>query len=438
MPTLAEAFTTLGAGIEPFDELNDFANADSPNLLGLEDTFVQSLEGNYVDRTGVRNVLDLVAAALTPESVRGVVDKSLLEIGAIIDSPNVETGNVQAVFRDIHDYMVANSETIQEREYTLDTTPNADGGNTFTGSILRLTVDENGTVIQDIHTETKTARCIEDQSTNAQKHEEEWEFYGETAERNYLLVDGSGNRHRRRIRAPSARDSLVINASFSQFGGAVGTGNLESLVGWTAETDISANAEISTSVYYRDFPGDSTPASLFITADEKISQTLADVRNISLDPSTPYWLQVAVRPTTGTSGGNIIIEMGGVSRTVALTGLSANAWNIVGILSAPGANCWFANFNEADLDISIEIENLAGGTGVYVDDVLFVPFSRFDAHWYLVVPSAATHTPPKRLDKFTWSDSLSAHGKIQYWAGFRAGYGYLPSTTGTPTYADPS
>ena len=62
-----------------------------------------------------------------------------------------------------------------------------------------------------------------------------------------------------------------------------------------------------------------------------------------------------------------------------------------------------------------------------------------DGTYWAIRGNAATHTPWLVDDQLAITDTggAPATAKIQYWL-WRTGLGYLPSTTGTPTFSDPA
>ncbi len=434
-PTWAEVWAPIANAVEILDELDNFCNTNSPNLLGLIDDYVQSLEGDYVTGGlgGIGAIRAALSGTLSPASCRALLEPSIREAGRLIAAPETD---IPAIMSRLYDYMITNSKTLNRREFVYGS-PSAGGSNVGNGTIIRCTVDEEDQPIEATHAELRTAKCVRD-ARQVDEHQEEFEFYGVEAEPDYCQVLGSGQAKKVIIRATDAVEveRYLGNPSFSDFAGTVDSaGNTTSITHWTS-SDIT-KTDVVTAQTYRDYVGDPGPRAVHFTADVTLSQIVQDTIRARLSPNNPYWLQVAVFPTTGTSGGNIVIRMGATSRTVALAGLNLNAWNIVSIIATPDKSCWLEEFNEADLDIKLEIESLAGGTGIYVDDVIFAPFKRFNNLWYLVVPNAAVNTPWLRDDIFTFTDSIAADSKIQTWL-WRAGLGYLPSVAGgTETEADP-
>jgi hypothetical protein len=103
-----------------------------------------------------------------------------------------------------------------------------------------------------------------------------------------------------------------------------------------------------------------------------------------------------------------------------------------------GQACWYKNFAQTDLQVQIDWTRTSGT--LLIDDVLLVPGTPFDGSWYWAIPnSAASYTPHRVLDEFTWADNATAStGKIQVW-NWRAFNRYLPHSNGSSiTFSDPS
>ncbi len=436
-PTWAECWTQLRNTVKMLNELDKFCNSNSPNWISLEDTTVQSLEGDYAPQllSALRAKRASISSILSPESIKAMLIPIIREMGKFIGAPERDAG---ALMRRIYDYMIDQSpdDTLNSREITY-ATPAAAGSNTGNGTIRRLTVDEEGYNMEAQHTEAITAECVADMNST-DEHEEVWQFRGVEQEKDFLSVAGSGVV--RLLKARSARDSakLLGNPSFSQYSGTAAAAGSEStpteITNWTAGT--IGNFRMSVDIQYRDFISTSASTSVRFTTNDSLSQAIVSERRTRLDPDTPYWLQCAVYRESNCDG-NLTISLGSVTRTIAMSTLTNSAWNVVTILTTPNENCWYKNFKEADLDIQIELASRTTGT-LYVDDVLLLPWDYFAGSYYLILPAAASNTPWLLDDKFTWTDSESTRGIIQYWL-WRAGLGYLPSATGAAeTIADPS
>ena len=416
-PTWAEAWIQFGNAAKILDALSTTA----ATVITLEDTLVQATEGDQAAAklSAVRSLRQKLSSILSPSAVRELLEPHIRDMAKVISAPERD---IPSIMQRIRDYQKTNDKDINQRTFTHGT-PSA-GSNTGNGTILRLLVDEDGNQISASHAELRTARCVLDAS-QTELEEEVFEFHGVDAEPDFLTVLGSGENGKRRISMLSARDSerMISNPSFSSDTAAAPA---TVLTGWTVGSAIG-NFDISTAQTYRGFPGDSTQRSLKVDASDTIAQVLADVVGPTLRTRVPYWLQVAVYKPTGVTG-NVILRLGATNRTVALSTLTNDAWSIVTIedTSSPLTQAlYLKQFNEASLDVKLEVTSLSGGS-VYLDDVIVAPFSRFDNLWYLVVPAAAAHAAWLRDDVFTFTDSISGDAINSKWL-WRGGFGWVRS-----------
>ena len=222
----------------------------------------------------------------------------------------------------------------------------------------------------------------------------------------------------------SADDSLLINPSFSDYSGTAAVPT--EITGWTPGT--IGDFDIDTTNYYRAATLEATPAALVFTATDNISQALS-VKGTTLDPFTPYYLQLAYNRQVNGDAGTLEIHLGAQSSSVVLA--AQTGWNILRL--AIGTKNWFKNFNENSLDVNI-IWTRTGGTGLLIDDVVFAPYTNYDGAWVCPVGGA---TPFLRRDIGTFTDTETG-AIIARWI-WRAFGRYLPGASGgAETEADPT
>lgn len=427
-PTRAEVQSQWSNAVALLKATKNFGISNSPNWIGLEDTAIQSLESELSDeiasaifarRTDLQNVLANSSDLQRPHLKSYAVH--------ILRSP--ELTDPQLILNRLYQDFIDNTLRVNSRQFTFGT-PSAITG-TGNGVIFRLTKDENNFDLEAQHPDLKTAECIRDQNSGASKFEEVFEIRGQTPGKDALAVSGSGLVAE--IRAVSARDSQLLNPSFSTFVGTSGTPT--TITNWTSSITVSGNytMEQLTANVYRGFPGDTTPTALRIKATATLSQKIS-LRGYSVDPAIPHVLQLAYNREIGSATGTLLVRMGNVNTSVAIS--AQTGWNILRVPSSFGQNNWFKNFDEQDLDISIEWTRTAGD--IIIDDVLFVQMTKFDGSWYVILPDTSTSTPFLRGDKSTWSDTAANENGIQYWL-WRGFDRYLPSATGgSVTFADPT
>lgn len=440
-PTWDEAWAQTKATINQLQKLSNFCGVDSPNWLGLEDTLIQALEGEYIQGVlnGAKADRAALSAILSPASVARRLTPHLFELARVAGIPERDPTTILPKLRD---YMVANNLSVQERNINFPSI-SAGGGNVGNGLIRRLVKDKDAMEIEGLFMEAKTAICRLDQN-QVQKHAEVFEFRGVEAEQDYLKVLGSGmiSSVAATHAGASGSQRFLQNPSFETYTGTAPTAGTPStpssatqLTGWTITTIANSRVLLDTPSPYRGYPGDgvASGSSLYavrFTDNNKIVQTPGLTVKPVWDPATPYWMQVAVYKESNCDG-NIILRFGATSRTVAMSGLNNAAWNVVGLLL--DEDLFYLSAKEADFSVEVELASRTTGSCV-IDDVIISPFVNVDGSWYIVVGGS---TPFLYNDSFTWTDALTAgDGVVQYW-WWRAGWGYLPASS-SPTITDPS
>lgn len=434
-PTFAEVWTQTKHPIHWLQELDELANADTDNLIGIEDALQAVLEGDFIG--GMLGALQARRAAvsqlLTPAAVAALLTPALVELGKVIGSP---ARDVATLMRDLREYMTDSSESINASTVSLGsiTTP---GGTK--GTLYRISVDEDGNLLTGLtHIEAKKLVCVQDQN-QVDKHREVFEYRGTEAERDLLNVVGSGIVLRLQAATSQETETFLGNPTFSSFAGTTPTAGTPStpttttqLTNWTLTTAANARVGIDTPTPYRDLVG-VTGQWLRFTDNNKITQLIAETKRATLVPGIPYLLQVAVRRENSCDG-NLKIKMGSQTRTIAMSTFTNDTWTVATWLATQNETAFYKNFQADSLEVSIELESRTTGE-VVIDDVILVPYQRIDGIWYALVGG---ETAFLRDDEFTWADTLSARGVVEYWFCRRSGFGQLPSNTGgTETITDP-
>jgi len=434
--------------VDILEQTRNFGDGTLAGSTNLFDVLEKSLEGEYTPEglaIAVSRFRSLVSGALSSGSALEFLEPILREYVALISTPGKGYTDINQMARALYEHFAYNGGipiTVASRTITFDTSitsTTVQGGSIVgSGTATRLTEDSYGYDIEDCHVETKILRCVQDQNSGTDEHAELFEMLGEAASRDSLLRGdsnyGSGisGQFITSVHCGTGEGgSLLRNSSFSTYN-ASGSPKFD---GWT-ETAGSANIAQVISNFFRSQPGASTDVALQITGGSgqvKLSQTLANMRVNQLDRNTPYYLQAMVNPTVGTaSGGSFLLHLGSKSTTTTIASLSAG-WNR--IIIAADSNTWFRNFNQDGFTVAVEWDASSSSGTLLVDDVILVPYTRIDGTWWTVVGGA---TPWKLDDTLEWTDTGGAAGTgtLQWW-WWVAGLGYLPSTTGTPTIADP-
>jgi len=424
-PSRAEVETQWKNSVKLLHEARLFGSVNAQNWVTLQDTLDQSVESDYAAAilSSVARSRSYLAALLSNDNAANQLLPHLRSYCRhIANTP--EASDAQSMADRLIQYMRDNAFTVNAREFTFGS-PAAGGGIVGTGAILRLNVDDYGFSIESQHADAKTAKCKFDQASGTAKHEEIFEFRGQSPGQDGLQLSGSGKM--KYIASLSARQSLLSNPSFSQIGGTYAAPT--SLTGWTSSITVDSTGYTLDPVnYYRDFKGDSIPYALNIKLTASLHQHLS-LLSTSLRSDVPYMLQVAWNRQVGAATGTLVARMGAVNNNVVVAAQAG--WQLLRVPVAFGSNNWYRAFKENDLDISLEWTRTAGE--LLIDDVLLVPATSFDGSWYWVLGGA---TPFSYDDYFTWTDT-EVGSILQYW--FWRAYGrYLPAVTGAAeTWTDP-
>lgn len=426
-PTFAECQAQIKRLCYLLHLVRDRAEITSTTLATQIDTIQQAVEGDFTadELDAVEAFRSRYASLMTSEVVSSLLTPELLHIAKVRSWPDTDP---VAILSRLYEYMDANSLSVNSRNITFGSVT-AGGSNVGNGTINRLTKDENDFPIEATTVEVKTFECRQDANTQTEKGEEVFEVRGTAANKDGLETAGSGVLGT--LRAMSCRDTAQIlqNPSFTTYTGT--TSVPTTIAGWTPITTPSsyANLEIDTTNYYRLYPGETTGASLKIkTTTDGVSQALS-VLGSKLSPVKPYYAQIAWNRSVGSFSGTLRLSVG--ATTVSVVAAAQSGWQVLRLALDQGL--WARNFNEADLDIKIEITAFTSGY-VLVDDLILVPMEQIDGCWYTIVGGS---TPFLRNDTFTFTDSGGTDAIIQYWLW--RGYGmYLPSNNaGSETWTDP-
>jgi hypothetical protein len=333
----------------------------------------------------------------------------------VINAENISDsdGMIDRIYR----YMVDNTLTVQSRNFTFGT-PAAGGSNAGNGAYTRLNKDEWNFSIENQHVDAKTARCLFDQNSGTGIGEEIFEVYGQSPGPDGLQLSGSGAK--KLIAALSARNSLLSNTSFDQFGGTAAAPT--DITSWVSSLAVnSTNYTFDGTNYYRKFQG-TTPYALNMLATGTLTQKLSAF-NTKMRPDVPYLLQLAYNRAVNSAAGTLQTSMGSQTNSVVLA--AQVGWNLLTVPSTIGTNCWFKNFNQQDLQLQISWTR-TGGTGLLLDDMLLVPGTQFDGGWLWIIGGSTAFL---KNDTWTYTDTATEPGLLNYWL-FRGKGRYLPSVTG--------
>jgi len=418
-PTEGEVQTQISNYVDILNDLLTNATA-TLDLLGMIDTFEQSLEGDYLIQAaaGARAIRAGYAGSLNSGAVKAGFDALWMTYGRVRNFPETTPeGIIIRLYRYMHD----NSKTIKERNFTFGT-PAAAGGNVGNGTLSRLNFDADGYEIEVGLAESFEAECVQDQLSTG-IHEEIFRIRSSDRSADGLERLGTGTVAQ--IQGVSARRSLIRNASFT-------SGTSGSSV---TDFDVSAGAVAGTAkntvTTYRSAGVGDTATSLAFTAACTLQQKISTT-GVKLRADVPYVCQIAYNRSVGAGTGTLVLGMGAATATVATLSGAGAGWNILQI-TLNAANSWLKGFKENDLEFYFGITaagEAIGGT-TYIDDFIVAPMTPVRGQFYSLVGGS---TPFLLRDSFSWSDTL-VEAKIQYWIYRMYGL-YLPAGA-APTWADP-
>lgn len=445
-PTESEIQATIGYGIRALENVRLLGESDTPNILSLESSMFDSVKGDYAPgvMAGWRAFRAAYNGVLTPRVVQTLLTPGLQLYGKFIGS---RATDASTILRELYDHFHDNNKQVEKRVFTFDTTPTAGGGNVGDGTVHRLNVDANGYDIDIQTADTKTLKCVSDEHSGAQEHQEEFEIRGETRKLDFLSLTGGtgtpGDAPVGRLTAlsPVQSETYIRNPSFHQHGLSYSSDlatptTVTDITGWTLGS--TSDVKVDKSLSYRDSLQATNQASLRFDGNQTISQNLNTIKaqfqqtNVGFGQEiVPMYVEVAVYRESSCDG-TLTLTFGASSVAVDVTTLTNSAWNIVRI--AVGTGNWFANFNTEDPVISLALASNTVGS-ILMDEIVVAPFQFFDGGWWAVVGGA---TPFLRGDTLTLTDTVAETGLIQKWLarGYNA---YLPSTTsGSEEWADPT
>jgi hypothetical protein len=429
-PSAAELITQLQNTVDLAEETRKFAEANSPNWVGIQDTLTQSLEGDYATeilagmsamRSNLAAMIDAGVAVITPH---------LGDWQRFLSEPST---NVQDILTAMYNDFLDNSRRIQPRAFTFGT-PSASGSNTGNGSVRRLTVDANSQSMEAGTPEVKRLECVEDANSGRQRNREIFAVLGEDASPDGVESLGSGIDTTVEVANP--QNAKVLNASFTDFGSTASAPT--SITSWVSDVAVVGDGSdysfTSGTTYLPAVDSEATIYGLVIKADRTLSQRLDDSGQ-SLDTDQPYYCQLAVN--TVSASGTVTLRMGQVSASLSVTA-GMSGWQVLRSPSSEGSSSWFAQFNETDLDIEIDWNSPSDTGSIVVDDLIFERFDFVNGTGLKVVPGTTAFLSRSSSlrdgDTFSITDTCT-EAVIQRWMARYYGR-YLPSSS-SPTIADP-
>ena len=439
-PTEAEVQTQWRNTVAILESLRNLIDGTVAGGGGLLDDLYQSLEGEYTP-AGLtawgQRMRNQMAALIGTERASAALQPCLFEYARLITDGGYTTP--REIMRALYEHFVANSLTVESRAITYDTSATLGAANIGNGAMSRLTLDENNFPIENCFVETKRFRCRQDRNTGGEINAEVFESLGDpqSADSIALASFGSGVASRVQVinrNAGTGRGgSLLKNSSFDSY-------NSTATPKFTGWAQTSGGAQLSNDIvnFYTTNPNASVDGSLKITGGGglvTITQSIDDMRQTQLNSGQPYFLRVMVNKTIGTaSGGTFTIRMGSIEVNTTIAALGAN-W--VEVIVPLDQSCWPRQFHDGEFLIQIEWSSSTSGY-LLVDDAIFCAMDQIDGTFWVLRQNAATPAAWEIDDTLEFTDTGGAPttAKLQWWL-WVAGLGYLPSTTGAPTFTEP-
>jgi hypothetical protein len=421
-PTAGELWTQMQNLVAKYEALRSTVQTATTGLVARADAEIEALEGDHApDRAAAVGAFRGGLAGAMRAGFDPGLRSLLMDYGRLYGFP--QTGNIRGMLADLYKVWAEISptpETLKTRAITFGTptftTP------TGTGALRRLTKDAYNYDIEGIASlgsgEAFTFEVLSDQSTS-----------GAARNREILRVRGKPARPLERvgsgvdttIQAVSGSDSarIVTNPTFT-----LGT-SASSITGWTvASGNVNTTAQDTTNYYVAD-EGE-TGTSLSSTASITLYQQL-NTYGRKLDPSVPYYVEVAYNAQVGTAVGDLRLDFGSDYDTVAVGGKTG--WQV---LYLPlDDDRWLRNFAEDNLDLRITWTRTSGT--IRIARVMVVPMEQIAGTWFTLLGGA---TPFVIGDAGSWTDTETGAVVQNFLADYTAG-GYLPHAV-SPTRADPT
>lgn len=204
-PTKAELWTMIANLVKLIDEFWKFGADNTPNFVDLEDTLVQSLEGNstgsisqYVQtwRGEINSRYDAGRASLVQ------LFTDLARFGYSINTQGLQE---REILVEIARAMDGLSETVKARDFTYGVLV-AGGSNVGSSTVLRNTKDEHGNDLEIAVPGVQRIEVVQDGNMGA------------TPGAEVVKIFGQGNPRIDRIQYGDSTDEVVLNTTLASSG----------------------------------------------------------------------------------------------------------------------------------------------------------------------------------------------------------------------------
>lgn len=424
-PTRAEVEAQWLNAATILNESEAYGSRNATNFLDLENTFIESLEGDYSDEAlnAIRRVRGSLAGMVSQATARAVLLPFLRSYCFhVIGYGNANRASATTLLGEMRKYFIDQSRFVQSRVASFGT-PTA-VGTVGDVQILRLTKDEYNFDIEAFWADKKRAICIADHNLGVSKGAETWQIEGQTRARDELKRSGSSLSTT--LSGLTTADSILSNAGFQD---ADSYTSPTSITDWNSTATINdTNFGFDSSNTFRKGPNDgATTYSLNVKASTTLYQKLSDIGQ-SLNEAVPYATAVVWNRVPGAGNGTLNIRMGNVS-SGDISIAAQTGWNVSFCPPTREWAHWYNTFKEDDLRMDVQWTKSSGN--LLLAEVLLVPGTLFDNHWYWVMPAnTLDYTAPLIDEEFSITDTISDSSIIQKWL-WRAWDFYLPHSNGS-------
>lgn len=447
-PSKAELWTQISNFIKIVDQYWQFAATNSPNYVGLEDTFVQSVEGNNVGDylqylRGFRQELNSRYS-----SARQILSVLLIELAKFGYAINTNGKTDSEIYDELSDAMHDASETIKNRAYAYGSI-SAGGSNVGTATVLRNVKDRNDYNLEISVPGVQRIEVYQDKNQGAAQGSEVVKFFGQGNQRIDKIQYGtSTDEFKNNIILANSSSSLLLDGSFDTLeSGAALTKNEQA--NWTLSDYTKFERDATTFFRFKSGQGaqlNGIGVSLVAksnTDDVWFAQYVGRAK-FSLNKKAPYFLVLRVMVDNASTDGTLTLRLGSQTTTLDVSTLSANTW--ANVIIGTDKKGYFENFKEnwisaANQDLGIRVRvDVASRTvagKIYFDEIVLAQAVKFNGAWYLPIAGQNSGGNADALngDYWTFTDSVTNTGRNQYTIAELLGVS-LPHTSGTPTYAD--
>lgn len=447
-PTKTEIWDQISKYIKIIDALYKFGATNTPNFVAMQDTLVQSFEGNHVPTLAAylqewRNEINGRYNAGRTE-----LATLFIELAKFGYSINTIGKPERQIFTEIAVAMNTAGDTIKSRDYTYGAivTP---GANVGSSTVLRNVKDKTGNDLEIAVAGVQRVEIVQDKNLGAVQGSELVRFFGQGnprvdriqyADSTSEVLDGQTLQR--------SVNSVLNSGSFDTLEtGAALTKNEQQ--NWTL-SDF-ADFERDTSVFFRYSENNAAKVNGIgvslkaksNTNDISFAQYVAREK-LQIEKNSPYFLVLRFYKDNALTDGSLTLRLGSQTFVQALVGLAANTWH--NIVIGTDEKGYFDNFKEnwispANQDLGVRVEvSVTGRTvaGTYnFDEMVLKKGILFNGTYFLPLAGSNSGGAKDALegDHHTFIDSEVQTGRNQYTIAELMGVSF-PSTTGAPTFPD--